>query len=72
MREKINLGFGWFVYADAKPPFTVEVFKSGCACVLDSLGRNHFHTARGGVLMDPVSAHELAADATSIFEARKK
>lgn len=72
MREKINLGFGWYVYADAKPPFTVEVFKSGFACVLDSLGRNHFHNARGGVLTDPISAAELAADANTIFEKRKK
>ena len=70
--DRIDLGGGWFVYSDAKPPFKVETFSGGMiACILDSLGRNRFHTLRGAVLTDPVSAVALVETATSILDGKK-
>lgn len=70
--ERIDLGDGWYVYSDAKPPFHIETHSHGMiGCVLDSLGRNRFHTLRGAVLTDPVSAALLVERATAFFERKK-
>lgn len=52
---------GWFVYNRATPPFRVEAFKSGLACVLDINGLNLVHGARGQVLTTPEGAAVLVA-----------
>lgn len=50
----------------AKPPFTIEVFPSGCATVLDSTGRTAWEGKRGAVLL---ASKEDAAEVLRILEA---
>ena len=45
----------------ARPPFTVEVFKSGAAAVLDAHGINFVSLPGGAVLFDPDGAQAIAA-----------